>query len=147
MQKNEAANSEISSGQHAGRNFVKLLKLAYRNLFRNRRRSFFAILIASSGCTALSVAIGYYSFSIYSLQELTIRNGFGGSSGSGHVQLTDKRMNEKTEQRTMEFGLDSIGELINIIKEDADVDYVLPRIEFGGLISNGDKSVPFKGFG
>lgn len=147
MPDNLAAGNHDFTEHHQLRNFVKLLRLAYRNLFRNRRRSFFAILIACSGCTALCIAIGYYSFSIYSLQELTIRNGFGGSSGSGHVQVFDKRAGVQSEQRTMEFGLDSVGALIEIIKKDADVDYVLPRVEFGGLISNGDRSVPFKGFG
>ncbi len=136
-----------NNNAHQWRNFSKLLKLAYRNLFRNKRRSFFAILIAASGCAALSVAIGYYSFSIYSLQELTIRNGFGGSSGSGHVQVFDNRMIEQSEQRTMEFGISNVNALMNEIKKDDDVDYVLPRIEFGGLISNGERSVPFKGFG
>ena len=147
MPDNTVDDDFVIAKHYSRRNFVKLLKLAYRNLFRNKRRSFFAILIAASGCTALSIAIGYYSFSIYSLQELTIRNGFGGSSGSGHVQIFDKRVGEQSEERTMEFGIDSVKRLIETIKKDADVDYVLPRIEFGGLISNGDKSVPFKGFG
>ena len=135
------------TGHHTGRNLIKLFKLSYRNLFRNKRRSVFAIMIAASGCAALSIAIGYYSFSIYSLQELTIRNGFGGSGGSGHVQVFDRRVGEQTGQHTMEFGLDSVAGLMETIKKDPDVDYVLPRLEFGGLISNGDRSVPFKGFG
>jgi putative ABC transport system permease protein len=147
MPDNTIASNADFTHHYTWRNFIKLLKLAYRNLFRNRRRSFFAILIAASGCAALSIAIGYYSFSIYSLQELTIRNGFGGSSGSGHVQVFDTRVLEEPEQRTMEFGLDSVNDLIESIKKDPDVDYVLPRLEFGGLISNGDRSVPFKGFG
>jgi putative ABC transport system permease protein len=139
--------SSVLENSHSVRNLVKLFKLAYRNLFRNKRRSFFAILIAVSGCTALCVAAGYYSFSIYSLQELTIRNGFGGSSGSGHVQIIDKRVLEGEEQHTLQFGLDSTDALIAAIKKDVEVDYVLPRVEFGGLISNGDRSVPFKGYG
>jgi putative ABC transport system permease protein len=142
------SNSDnVFGSHHTWRNLSKLSKLAYRNLFRNRRRSFFAILIAASGCAALSIAIGYYSFSIYSLQELTIRNGFGGASGSGHVQVFDKRAGEQSEQHSMEFGIDSVSALTDAIKKDPDIDYVLPRVEFGGLISNGDRSVPFKGFG
>lgn len=135
------------TGHHTGRNLIKLLKLSYRNLFRNKRRSVFAIMIAASGCAALSIAIGYYSFSIYSLQELTIRNGFGGSGGSGHVQVFDGRVGAQTGQHVMEFGLDSVAGLMETIKNDPDVEYVLPRLEFGGLLSNGDRSVPFKGFG
>ena len=135
------------AGHHTWRNLIKLLKLSYRNLFRNKRRSVFAIMIAASGCAALSIAIGYYSFSIYSLQELTIRNGFGGSGGSGHVQVFDGRVGAQTGQHAMEFGLDSVAGLMETIKKDPDVEYVMPRLEFGGLISNGDRSVPFKGFG
>jgi len=142
----DLTNDEILSNR-MGRNYFKLLKLAYRNLFRNKRRSFFAILIAVSGCTALSIAIGYYSFSVYSLQELTIRNGFGGSSGSGHLQLFDSRVGEKQEQRSMEFGMDSVNALMQYVQQDLEIDYLLPRLEFGGLISNGERSVPFKGFG
>ena len=47
-----ADNTVMSKNEFAGhwvRNFGKLLKLAYRNLFRNRRRSLFAVLIAASG--------------------------------------------------------------------------------------------------
>lgn len=141
------ASTHEFTRQQLWRNFFKLLKLAYRNLFRNQRRSFFAVLIAASGCTALSIAVGYYSFSVYSLQELTIRNGFGGSSGSGHLQLFDKRVGVLAEQHTLEFGLDSVTGLTAAIKKDPDIDYTLPRVEFGGLLSNGDRSVPFKGFG
>ncbi|HVZ98083.1 MAG TPA: FtsX-like permease family protein [Chitinophagaceae bacterium] len=130
-----------------GWDLKKLLRLSYRNLFRNKRRSFFAILIAAAGCTALSIAVGYYSFSIYSLQELTIRNGFGGSNGSGHVQLMDKHKLDEPEEHAMQFGIDSMKKVISLIKTDDDVDYVLPRVEFSGLISNGDRSLPFKGYG
>jgi putative ABC transport system permease protein len=63
------------------------------------------------------------------------------------VQLLDQRAAGHQEEHAMEFGLDSVAYLEKIIKEDEDVDYVLPRIEFGGLISNGDRSVPFKGYG
>ena len=137
------------SGTHysGSRNFFKLLKLAYRNLFRNKRRSFFAILITVSGCTALCLAAGYYRFSIYSLQELTIRNGFGGANGTGHVQIMDKRTAVQQEGHALDFGIDSTDKLTEIIKRNVAVDYVLPRIEFGGLVSNGDKSAPFKGYG
>jgi putative ABC transport system permease protein len=127
--------------------FSLLFKLAYRNLFRNRRRSLFAIVIAAAGCTALCVAVGYYRFSIYSLQELTIRNGFGGSCGFGHVQVMDQRIGEGQSATPLEYGLDSVAALQKSILSDADVDYVLPRMEVGGLITKGNITLPFKGFG
>src|SRR5258708_9833639 len=134
------------TGHHTWRNLIKLLKLSYRNLFRNKRRSVFAIMIAASGGAALSIAIGYYSFSIYSLQELTIRNGFGGSGGSGHVQVFDRRVGEQNGKHDMEFGLERVAGLMEKIKKDPDVEDVLPRFWFGGVIFNGNKSAPFLDF-
>ncbi len=146
MQEKQSANTFFFP-KDRGWDLKKLIRLSYRNLFRNKRRSFFAILIAAAGCTALCVAIGYYSFSIYSLQELTIRNGFGGSNGSGHVQLMDKHKLDEPEEHAMQFGIDSVSKVMNLIRTDDDVDYILPRVEFSGLISNGDRSLPFKGYG
>ncbi|MCR6641581.1 MAG: FtsX-like permease family protein [Sporocytophaga sp.] len=127
--------------------FSKILHLAYRNLFRNKRRTLFAIFIAASGYAAMAIALGYYGFSIYGLQEMTIRNGFGGSGGTGHLQIKDNRSLESQEKYTLEFGLADYQKMIKTIKNQPEVDYVLPRIEFGGLVTTGDKSFPFIGYG
>lgn len=127
--------------------FSKILHLAYRNLFRNKRRTLFAIFIAASGYAAMAIALGYYGFSIYGLQEMTIRNGFGGSGGTGHLQIKDNRSLESQEKYTLEFGLSDYQKMVKTIKNQPEVDYVLPRIEFGGLVTTGDKSFPFIGYG
>ena len=127
--------------------FSKILHLAYRNLFRNKRRTLFAIFIAASGYAAMAIALGYYGFSIYGLQEMTIRNVFGGSGGTGHLQIKDNRSLESQEKYTLEFGLADYQKMIKTIKNQPEVDYVLPRIEFGGLVTTGDKSFPFIGYG
>jgi putative ABC transport system permease protein len=127
--------------------FSKILHLAYRNLFRNKRRTLFAIFIAASGYAAMAIALGYYGFSIYGLQEMTIRNGFGGSGGTGHLQIKDNRSLESQEKYTLEFGLADYQKMVKTIKNQPEVDYVLPRIEFGGLVTTGDKSFPFIGYG
>lgn len=129
------------------KHFFKILHLAYRNLFRNKRRTLFAIFIAAAGYSAMAVALGYYNFSIYALQEMTIRNGFGGAGGTGHIQIKDKRGIENQEKYTLEFGLADYQKTIASIRTQPEVDYVLPRIEFGGLVSTGEKSFPFIGYG
>ncbi|MCW3465001.1 ABC transporter permease [Chitinophaga nivalis] len=136
-----------AKGKYVGRHLYQLHKLGYRNLFRNRRRSFFAILIAACGFAALGIALGYYDYSIYGLQEATIRNGFSGAGGTGHAQIRDARLKEREEQYLYEFGIANAPALLDRLRNMPEIADVLPRIMFGGLISNGDKSMPFKGQG
>ena len=128
-------------------NLFKLIKLAYRNLFRNKMRTLTAIVITASGCAAMSVAIGYYAFSIDSLKEMTIRNGYTGSGGSSHLQITDARLNIEQEKETLEYGIENSESIMAEIKKNSDIDYVMPRISFGGLLSNGNNTFPFMGTG
>ncbi len=125
----------------------KLSYIAFRNLFRNKRRTLFTLLIATTGFAAMSIAVGYYSYSMYGLQELTIRSGFSGSGGTGHIQIRSTDFYEKPEAFALQHGLDDHKSLIDDILSFENIDYVMPRLEFGGLISNGDKSLPFIGFG
>jgi putative ABC transport system permease protein len=127
--------------------FVKLLYLAFRNLFRNKRRTLFTLLIATCGFTAMGIAAGYYSYSVFGIQELTIRNGFSGAGGTGHIQIRDARFFQMPENHALEYGLKDYKQVSRKLMAQKDVDYVFPRIEFGGLISNGDKSLPFIGYG
>lgn len=139
--------NSIHSTKQYFRNFPQMCKLAYRNLYRNKRRTLFAIFIAASGCASMCIAVGYYAFSIYSLQEMTIRNGFSGSGGSSHFQVTDSRMKNIQEQQSLKFGIANADEIMEKIRLNPDVDYVMPRISFGGLISNGEQTFPFIGYG
>lgn len=127
--------------------FIKLLKLAYRNLFRNQRRSLFTIMIAAIGFTAMALTMGYFSFSVFGLQEMTISLGFSGEGGTAHLQIADARSQNQEEEIPLQFGISNYESLIQSIETLSEIDYVLPRIKFGGLISNGEKSMPFNGYG
>lgn len=134
-------------GKVSYKNLAKIFKLAYRNLFRNKRRTLFAVVITAAGCASMCVAIGYYVFSVYSLQEMTIRNGFSGSGGSAHLQISDIRVTNIQEQQSLEFGIEEVDNVVEKIKLSPEVDYVMPRIAFGGLISNGERTFPYMGYG
>ena len=136
-----------NGGMVTFKNLPKIIKLAYRNLFRNKRRTMFAVLISASGFASICVAIGYYAFSIYSLQEMTIRNGFSGSGGAAHIQITDSRVTGVQEQQSLEYGITNSDSLIKALEGIPEVDYVMPRVSFGGIISNGEKTFPYMGFG
>lgn len=127
--------------------FVKLAYFAYRNLFRNARRTLFTLMIAASSFAAMGIAAGYYCYSIFGIQELTIRNGFSGSGGTAHLQIEDVRKFNEDEKYPFEFGIDNYKDLAAYISKNDMVDYVIPRIEVGGIISNGETSLPFIGYG
>lgn len=129
------------------KNLPKVIKLAYRNLFRNKRRTLFIVFIAASGAIAMSIAVGYYAFSIDSLKEMTIRNGFSGSGGATHIQIINSKVTGIQEQQSLEFGIENASPIIEAILSSPYVDYVMPRVAYGGLISNGEKSFPFMGYG
>lgn len=126
---------------------IKVLRLSLRNLRRNSRRSLITILVSSAGFAALSIFAGYMEFTFYGLREATICRGFTSSSGLGHLQVLRKEALSKSEKYPFEYGISNYRELQNDLEKQKHVYTTIPRIEFGGIVSNGEKSVSFLGEG
>jgi putative ABC transport system permease protein len=129
-------------------NHIKLVIIASRNLKRNSRRTLITVLVSSAGFVALAIVGGYMDFTFFGLQEMTICRGFSSTGGTGHIQIVRKEALTKEEQYPMEFGIadnDILQETIN--NSNKDVKATVPRIEFTGLISNGERSTSFLGMG
>ncbi|TLU83438.1 MAG: ABC transporter permease [Chlorobium sp.] len=129
-------------------NHIKLVIIASRNLKRNSRRTLITVLVSSAGFAALAIVGGYMDFTFFGLQEMTICRGFSSSGGTGHIQIVRKEALTKEEQYPMEFGIadnDILQETIN--NSNKDVKATVPRIEFTGLISNGERATSFLGMG
>lgn len=119
----------------------KFIKLAFKNVFRNRRRTIITGLVLVFGATALILAGGFVSFAFRGLRESTIRGQLG------HIQIYHKEFFQTEEEKPLQFGLDNVQELKKIILTQDHVRFTMARIEFSGLISNGDKSAVFLGRG
>jgi len=104
------------------------------------------LLFIALGVVAMGLARGYFGQAMWGLQEAAIRSGFAGSLGSGHLVLRDKRLDNSEERIALEFGIDNADTLISEISKINGFDYALPRTQFGGLASNGEKSLPFKAY-
>ncbi len=117
------------------------LKLAFKNVFRNSRRTTITGLVLVFGATALILAGGFIAFTFRGLSESTIHGQLG------HIQLFNKEYFEHEEDRPLEYGLDSVDAMKRKIITLDHVRFTMARIEFMGLISNGDKSVAFLGRG
>ena len=59
----------------------KFLLLAFRNIFRNRRRTIMTLIVVGGGVAGLLLAGGYFAFMTHGLRESTINNGLG------HLQI------------------------------------------------------------
>lgn len=116
------------------------LKFAWLNTLRNRRRSMVTIGIAALGTAGILLASGFALFTYQSLAEDAARN-------TGHLIVAKPAQFDQEEDIPLQHGMDDIAPLKAKLLADPRVRHVLPRIEFSGLISNGDKSVVMIGAG
>jgi putative ABC transport system permease protein len=113
--------------------------IAWRNVTRNRRRSLITGGIVAFGFVSFALAGGFMAQSFDGLRQSAIR------SGLGHVQFADPRAFEKSEGTTLEFGIRRADAALAVLRADRDVEVVMPRLEFYGLVSTGGTSIPFGG--
>lgn len=109
------------------------LKFAVQNSLRNRRRSLVTVSIAALGTAAILLAGGFALSTYQGLAEMAARS-------TGHLVIANPAQFDKDEDTPLQHGLDNADTLRNSLLADPEVRQVLPRVEFSGLISNGDKS-------
>jgi putative ABC transport system permease protein len=109
------------------------LKFALQNTLRNRRRSLVTVSIAALGTAAILLAGGFALFTYESLAQAAAR-------GTGHLILGQPKHFTEDEDTPLQHGLDAAPALQAQLLADPQVRNVLPKVEFSGLISNGDKS-------
>ena len=109
------------------------LQFAWRNTLRNRRRSAVTVMIAALGTAAIVLAGGFALYSYEGLSQSAARN-------TGHLIVAQPAQFTQDEDVPLQHGLEQWTSLRQTLLADEAVRQVLPRIDFSGLISNGDKS-------
>ncbi|HUP59611.1 MAG TPA: FtsX-like permease family protein [Thermoanaerobaculia bacterium] len=110
-----------------------LIKLALRNIFRNRRRSAITLAVIVFGAVGIILFGGYKAVTFAGLRESTIRR-------IGHVQVFGAGSAKAESQKPLEYGLENAAALRQTIERDPRVRTTAAQITLMGLISNGDKS-------
>lgn len=110
------------------------IKFAALNTLRNRRRSAVTVTIAALGTAAILLAGGFALSTYRALAEAAART-------TGHLIVARPAQFERDEDTALQHGITDPAPLIARLLADDAVRQVLPRVEFSGLISNGDKSV------
>ena len=117
--------------------------LAWRNFLRNTRKSYFTLLIILVGALAAVIAVGYMKATFVAVKEGTIRGGVG------HLQIAENEAFDGYEEFPLQYGLnvENHKKISSVLKQYEQVELMLPRLRFQGLISRGDISMVFMGEG
>ncbi len=117
-----------------------MLHAACLNLWRHRRRTLFTGLVCSAAMTAVLLGAGFALFTYQSLAEKAARD-------LGHLTLSHPDYFLDNEDVPLQHGINRDPALEKRLLARDDVKAVLPRLQFSGLVSNGEKSTIFIGSG
>jgi len=118
---------------------MTFLKLGFRSLFRQKRRTTLTLIVITFGVGCLLLTMGHTAFVEWGLRESTIH------SETGHLQIFSTGHMEQEEELILEYGLSNYEEIAAALDSMLDVQLVQSRTNLMGLISNGEKSVAFVG--
>src|SRR5208337_2870816 len=117
----------------------KFLLLAFRNVFRNRRRTIMTFIMVGGGVAGLLLAGGYFAFMTHGLRESNINNGLG------HLQIFTADHFKRDETRVLDTGIDNWRQVAASVSSAEHVRGIAPRVDFYGMVSNGTKAAGFMG--
>jgi putative ABC transport system permease protein len=117
----------------------KFLLLAFRNVFRNRRRTIMTLLMVGGGVAGLLLVGGFFAYMFRGLRESTIRTGLG------HIQIFNAEHFRRDEVHVLDTGISNWRQVATVTQSAPHVRGVAPHIEFYGMLSNGVKSSVFMG--
>jgi putative ABC transport system permease protein len=117
----------------------KFLLLAFRNIFRNRRRTVMTLVMVGGGVAGLLLVGGFFARMFWGLRESTINDGLG------HIQIFNVEHFRSEEKHVLDNGIDDWRHVAATVSTGGHVRGVAPRIEFYGMLSNGVKSGVFMG--
>lgn len=115
------------------------VKIAFRNVFRNRRRTLLTLSSIVFGSAALLNFDGYRNFAEWGLRESYIR------SQLGHIQIYKKGYRESKGMNPYSYLIGNSDEIKKIIQETLGdkLKVVTARLEMNGLITKGGQSFNF----
>ena len=117
------------------------LKLAIRNVFRNRRRTLITLAAMGFGAAAIIVFGGFVHSIYFGVRESTIR------SQVGHIQIYRKGYSEKGNLAPSDYLIADYAGLRAELLKLGHVKAVTARLGFSGLVSTGDTTTSFVGTG
>lgn len=117
------------------------IRLAFKNILRNKARTLITLGAIAFGCISLIITGGFMEDSFSQMREGFIR-GF-----LGHIQIYKEGYLEKGASKPFDYMIPAPEKVMESVRTLEHVKIVTPRLEFSGLLSNGDTTVSFIGQG
>lgn len=118
-----------------------LISFAFKNLFRNVRRTIAILLTVAMGAGALLSFQGFIKGVLNDYKENTIHS----STGNGQIYIKGYR--DKTWEQPHKQWIDEYEDLAYFVSKQPGVQYIFPRVPVGGMLMHDKKSIPGNGIG
>ncbi len=115
------------------------IKIAFRNVFRNRRRTLLTLSSIVLGSAAMIDFDGYRNFADWGLREMYIR------SQLGHIQIYKKGYRESKGMTPFAYLISNPNDIKATVRETLGdrLSNVVARLELNGLVTKGGQSYNF----
>lgn len=118
-----------------------LMKMAFRNLWRNTRKTIAIAMTLICGCGALFIYHGFNTGILNQYRDNTIHARYG------HGQINTAGYRNQVFEKPWDHWIENSDEIETWLKKSGEVTYVFPRLSFFALLTNGEINVAGKGEG
>jgi putative ABC transport system permease protein len=118
-----------------------MIKLAFRNIFRNRARTALTLAAVITGVAAIIISGGFVEDTFIQLREATIH------SRLGHLQIFRQGYLEFGQREPSRFLISQLREVTDALRPMPHVREVMARLNFSGLANNSQADLPILGEG
>lgn len=119
---------------------INWVKLAFRNILRNKRRSFVTMMAIGMGFAAIGLYHGYIHNAYDGLRIIAIRG-----EGLGHLRINKAGWNAKgkLEPEKYMFTREETEKIMKLVEEEKNVVLSTPQVQVVGTVTNGATSTVF----
>ncbi|HRQ05304.1 MAG TPA: ABC transporter permease [Nitrosomonas halophila] len=118
-----------------------MFKLALRNVFRQKTHTLMTLVAIIAGVVSIILAGGWVQDIYVQLGEALIH------SQSGHLQVYRQGYYEAGSRSPEKYLMETPGSIKQRIAKEAEVEQVMARLNFSGLLNNGRSDLPIIGEG
>lgn len=114
-------------------------KIAFRNVFRNTRRTLLNVFMLAGGVSAIVLFRGFCDHLLHDLREITLK------SQTGHMQIATKSFWEKDQERPKDALVPNYESILQQLRSVPGVKLATGRLSFFGLIGTSEKTYSARG--
>jgi putative ABC transport system permease protein len=115
--------------------FLTTFVLAFRNLLRNRGRTFSTLIAIVVGLLGLTLLDGFINYSVDNFRDSIIRG------GTGHAEIfRSPQARDQGDSNPIPYLFENTSALEEELRGMPEVDDVLPVLSFAAVVSGGDKN-------